>query len=90
MWRHHLIAMLPRLARQRAYAAIMVGALALAVLGSVLTLTSVRHERASDRWLPRHDAIYRVQTIIRPAAIALAIPVGTLARLNPIHALCHE
>lgn len=66
MWRHHFTMALRLLARNRAYAAINIGGLALGLAGSLLILNYVRYERAYDAWLPRSDRIHQVQSTIHP------------------------
>ena len=71
MWRNYLTVMLRRLARDRTYAAITIGGLALGLAGCLLILTYVRYERSYDSWLPGSGRIYQVQTTIRPPAMAV-------------------
>jgi putative ABC transport system permease protein len=88
MWRNYLIVMVRRLARDRFYAAITIGGLALGLAGCLLILTYVNYERSYDRWIPDSGRIYQVQETIRPPAMAVvhsqassfplyeALPVG--------------
>lgn len=65
MWRHYLTVGLRSLAANRAYAAVTVGGLALALAGCLMILTYVRYERGYDRWLPGHEHVFQVQTTLR-------------------------
>ena len=51
----------PPAGRDRAYAAITIGGLALGLAGCLLILTYVNYERSYDRWLPDSGRIYQVQ-----------------------------
>ncbi|MDT8757126.1 ABC transporter permease [Sphingomonas psychrotolerans] len=62
MWRNYLTITLRLLARNRVYAAINVGGLALGLAACLLILNYVEYERSYDAWLPRNDRIYQVQT----------------------------
>ncbi|MET0308163.1 MAG: FtsX-like permease family protein [Sphingomonas sp.] len=66
MWRNYIVIALRLLARNRVYAAINVGGLALGLAGCLLILNYVRYERAYDSWLPDSGRIYQVQTTVHP------------------------
>jgi putative ABC transport system permease protein len=66
MWRNYLTIALRLLARNRVYAAINIGGLALGLAGCLLILNYVRYERAYDSWLPESGRIYQVQTTVHP------------------------
>jgi putative ABC transport system permease protein len=61
MWRDDLKIAFRVLVRNRAYAAINIGGLALGLAGCLLILIYVNYERSYDRWLPGSDRIYQVQ-----------------------------
>jgi putative ABC transport system permease protein len=71
MWRNYIVIALRLLARNRVYAAINIGGLALGLAGCLLILNYVRYERAYDSWLPGSGQIYQVQTTIHPPGQAL-------------------
>lgn len=66
MWHRYLTIALRLLARNRIYAAINIGGLALGLAGCLLILNYVRYERSYDGWLPESDRIYQVQSTIHP------------------------
>ncbi|MDV3457335.1 FtsX-like permease family protein [Sphingomonas sp. HF-S4] len=66
MWHHYLKIALRLLARNRVYAAINIGGLALGLAGCLLILNYVRYERSYDAWLPESERIYQVQSTIHP------------------------
>jgi putative ABC transport system permease protein len=66
MWRNYIVIALRLMARNRVYAAINIGGLALGLAGCLLILNYVRYERAYDSWLPDSGRIYQVQTTIHP------------------------
>ena len=61
MWRAHLLIAVRLLARNRVYAAINIGGLALGLAGCLLILSYIRYERSYDAWLPDSERIYQVQ-----------------------------
>ena len=61
MWRNYLTVALAQIARNRVYAAINIGGLALGLAGCLLILNYVRYERSYDSWLPDSGRIYQVQ-----------------------------
>lgn len=61
MWRNYLVVALRMLARNRVYAAINVGGLALGLAGCLLILAYVQYERGYDAWLPDSERIMQVQ-----------------------------
>jgi putative ABC transport system permease protein len=62
MWRNYLTIALRLLARNRVYAAINIGGLALGLAGCLLILNYVRYESSYDSWLPDSGRLYQVQT----------------------------
>jgi putative ABC transport system permease protein len=62
MWRNYLTIALRLLARNRVYAAINVGGLALGLAGCLLILNYVRYESSYDGWLPDSGRLYQVQS----------------------------
>ncbi|NIJ20749.1 putative ABC transport system permease protein [Sphingomonas naasensis] len=62
MWRNYLRIALTLLARNRVYAAINIGGLALGLAGCLLIFNYVRYESSYDSWLPDSGRIYQVQT----------------------------
>ena len=82
LWRNYLIVALRSLGRNRAYAAITVGGLALGLAGSLLILAYVKYERSYDGWLPDSGRIHQVQTTIRPPALPI---VESQASSLPLH-----
>ena len=66
MWRNYIVIALRLLARNRVYAAINIGGLALGLAGCLLILNYVRYERSYDAWLANSDRVYQVQVTIRP------------------------
>jgi putative ABC transport system permease protein len=82
MWRNSLLIALRLLARNRVYAAINIGGLALGLAGCLLILGYVRYEQSYDAWLPDSDRVYQVQTAIHPPAEAT---VHTQASSFPLH-----
>jgi putative ABC transport system permease protein len=64
MWRNYLTIALTLLARNRVYAAINIGGLALGLAGCLLILGYVRYERSYDSWLPDSGRIYQVQSAL--------------------------
>ena len=62
MWRNYLRIALTLLARNRVYAAINIGGLALGLAGCLLILNYVRYESSYDSWLPDSGRLYQVQT----------------------------
>src|SRR5688572_5284538 len=82
MWRNYLKIALTLLARNRVYAAINIGGLALGLAGCLLILGYVRYERSYDSWLPDSGRIYQVQSAINvPGQPA----VRTQASSFPLH-----
>src|SRR5687768_6943184 len=69
LWWNYLTIALRSMARNRAYAAITIGGLALGLAGSLLILAYVQYERSYDDWLPDSGRIHQVQTTIRPPAM---------------------
>jgi putative ABC transport system permease protein len=65
MLRNHLTMAFRLLARNRAYAVINIGGLALGLAGCLLILSYIRYERSYDSWLPESDRIYQVQSVLR-------------------------
>ena len=61
MWHHYLTIATRLLTRNRLYAAINIGGLALGLAGCLLILSYVRYERSYDAWLPESDRVYQVQ-----------------------------
>ena len=61
MWWNHLKIALRVLVRNRAYAAINIGGLALGLAGCLLILVYVNYERSYDRWLPDSERVFQVQ-----------------------------
>ncbi|AQR73564.1 FtsX-like permease family protein [Sphingomonas sp. LM7] len=68
MWRNYLTIALRLLARNRVYAAINIGGLALGLAGCLLILNYVRYERAYDSWMPDSSRVYQVQSTLHPPA----------------------
>ncbi|MEP7008442.1 MAG: ABC transporter permease [Sphingomonas bacterium] len=66
-----MIVGLRALARNRTYAAVNIGGLALGLAGCLLILGYVRYEQSYDAWLPDSDRVHQVQTTIRPPAQAI-------------------
>lgn len=64
MWRNYLTIALRLLARNRVYAAINVGGLALGLAGCLLILNYVRYENSYDSWLPDSGRLYQMQSKI--------------------------
>ena len=62
MWRNYLLIATRLLARNRVYAAINIGGLALGLAGCLLILNYVRYERSYDSWLPDSERIHQVQS----------------------------
>ena len=62
MWRNYLTIALRLLARNRVYAAINIGGLALGLAACLLILNYVRYESSYDAWLPDSGRLYQVQT----------------------------
>ncbi|HEX8482125.1 MAG TPA: ABC transporter permease [Allosphingosinicella sp.] len=69
LWLNYLKVALRAFGRNRAYAATIVGGLALGLAGSLLILVYVHYERSYDSWLPDSGRIHQVQTTIRPPAL---------------------
>jgi len=63
---HYLLIAIRILMRNRAYAAINIGGLALALAGCVLILGYVRYEQSYDSWLKDSGRLFQVQTTIHP------------------------
>ena len=82
MWRNALLIAFRLLARNRVYAAINIGGLALGLAGCLLILGYVRYEQSYDSWLVDSDRVYQVQTTIRPPAQAI---VHTQASPFPLY-----
>jgi putative ABC transport system permease protein len=61
MWRNYLLVAIRLLARNRVYAAINIGGLALGLAGCLLILNYIRYERSYDAWLPDSERIHQVQ-----------------------------
>ena len=61
MWQNYLVIALRLLARNRVYAAINIGGLALGLAGCLLILNYVRYERSYDGWLADSERVYQVQ-----------------------------
>ena len=61
MGRGSLLIALRLLARNRVYAAINIGGLALGLAGCLLILSYVRYERSYDSWLPESERVHQVQ-----------------------------
>jgi len=62
MLRNYLTIAIRVLTRNRVYAAINIGGLALGLAGCLLILNYIRYESSFDRWLPGSDHIYQVQS----------------------------
>ncbi|MEP9359858.1 FtsX-like permease family protein [Sphingomonas sp. KR3-1] len=62
MWRNYLLIALRLLARNRVYAAINIGGLALGLAGCLLILNYIGYERSYDRWLPGGEGVYQLQS----------------------------
>ena len=62
MWRNYILIALRLLARNRVYAAINIGGLALGLAGCLLILNYVRYESSYDSWLPDSARLYQVQS----------------------------
>lgn len=79
---HYLLIAIRILMRNRVYAAINIGGLALALAGCVLILGYIRYERSYDGWLKDSGRLFQVQTTIHPPGQpdvrtqASAFPVG--------------
>ena len=71
MWRNYLLIAVRMLARNRVYAAINIGGLALGLAGCLMILGYVRYEQSYDSWLPGSDRVHQIQTTIRPPAQAI-------------------
>ena len=82
MGRNSLLIALRLLERNRVYAAINIGGLALGLAGCLLILGYVRYEQSFDAWLPDSDRVYQVQTTLRPPGQAV---VHTQASPFPLH-----
>jgi putative ABC transport system permease protein len=63
---HYLLIAIRILMRNRVYAAINIGGLALALAGCVLILGYIRYERSYDGWLKDSGRLFQVQTTIHP------------------------
>lgn len=61
MWRNYLTIAIRLLARNRVFAAINIGGLALGLAACLLILSYVHYERSYDAWLPGSDRIHQVQ-----------------------------
>ncbi|NJC35221.1 putative ABC transport system permease protein [Sphingomonas jejuensis] len=66
MLKNHLIVALRRLIAQPGASAVTIGGLMLGFAGCLMILGYVRAERSYDAWLPGHDRVFQVQTVIRP------------------------
>jgi putative ABC transport system permease protein len=79
---HYLLIAIRILMRNRVYAAINIGGLALALAGCVLILGYIRYEQSYDGWLKDSGRLFQVQTTIHPPGQpdvrtqASAFPVG--------------
>jgi putative ABC transport system permease protein len=79
---HYLLIAMRNIMRNRVYAAINIGGLALALAGCVLILGYIRYERSYDGWLKDSGRLFQVQTTIHPPGQpdvrtqASAFPVG--------------
>jgi putative ABC transport system permease protein len=62
MLRHYLAVALRNLARQKGYAAITIGGLAVGLAACLVILLYVRDERSYERWLPNADRIATFET----------------------------
>lgn len=62
MWRNFLTIGLRSLAKERAYALISIGGLALGLAGCLIILSYIHYERSYDAWLPGSDRAFQVQT----------------------------
>jgi putative ABC transport system permease protein len=63
---HYLLIAIRILMRNRVYAAINIGGLALALAGCVLILGYIRYERSYDGWLKDSGRLFQVQSTIHP------------------------
>jgi putative ABC transport system permease protein len=63
---HYLLIAIRILMRNRVYAAINIGGLALALAGCVLILGYIRYEQSYDGWLKDSGRLFQVQTTIHP------------------------
>jgi putative ABC transport system permease protein len=61
MWRNTLLMAFRLMARNRVYAAINIGGLALGLAGCLMILGYIRYESSYDAWLPDSGRIYQVQ-----------------------------
>jgi putative ABC transport system permease protein len=79
---HYLLIAIRILMRNRVYAAINIGGLALALAGCVLILGYIRYEQSYDGWLKDSGRLFQIQTTIHPPGQpdvrtqASAFPVG--------------
>ena len=62
MLRNYLAVAVRTLMRNRIYAAINIGGLALGLAGCLLILNYIRYESSYDEWLPDSGRVYQVQT----------------------------
>ena len=63
---HYLLIATRILMRNRVYAAINIGGLALALAGCVLILGYIRYEQSYDGWMADSGRLFQVQTVIHP------------------------
>jgi len=66
MLSHYLLVAMRILMRNRVYAAINIGGLALALAGCVLILGYVRYEQSYDGWIADSGRVFQLQTVIHP------------------------
>ncbi len=62
---HHLMFAVRQMVRHPLFAVVGIGGLALGFAGCLMILSYVGYERGYDRWLPAHDRVFQVQTILR-------------------------
>jgi putative ABC transport system permease protein len=83
---HYLLIAIRILMRNRVYAAINIGGLALALAGCVLILGYIRYEQSYDGWLKDSGRLFQIQTTIHPPGQpdvrtqASAFPIGEQLR----------
>ena len=102
MFHNYLVTALNNLARNRLYAAITILGLAVAFAVAILVGQFVRNEFSYDRWLPGHDHVYKLVSLVEPAGqkpitidataglanrLRTASPAVTVARLSGNSAL---
>ena len=77
MFRNYLMAALRNLARNRLYAGINIGGLAVGFAAAILIALFVRDEFSYDSFIPGHQYVYRVSSIrIVPGRSPIFVPVS--------------